>query len=84
MADKIIADAPPAAAWWHKKTVSERIDEMKLHRRLVIKRLKRSGVWSKDEIRDIAWIITKKIRAWEKLRGVNLHYYDIAKWLRER
>jgi len=80
--EEFVADAPPAPAWWHKKTVPERIDEMKLRRRLVIKRLKQAG-WSKDEIRDVAWIITKKIRAWEKLRGVNLRRYDIATWLRE-
>ena len=75
-----IMDAPPPSRW-HEKTLSDRIGDMKLHRKSVIKRLKQSGVWSKEEIRDVAWIITKRIHAMEKLQGVNLHHYDIGKWL---
>lgn len=78
---KIIYDTPPPSRW-EEKTLDERIDDMKWHQRSVIRKLKASGVWSKDEIRDVAWIIEKKIRAAEKLRGVNIHHYDIGTWLR--
>lgn len=82
MKEEIVMDAPPPSRW-HEKTLSDHINDMKLHRSSVIRRLKQSGVWSKDEIRDVAWIITKRIRALEKLRGVDLHHYDIGKWLCE-
>jgi len=82
MKEEIVMDAPPPPRW-HEKTLDERIDGMKLHQMSVIRRLKESGVWSKEEIRSIAWIIEKKIRAMKKLRGVNLHHYDIGKWLLE-
>lgn len=79
---KLIEDPTPPSHW-HEKTLNERIDDMRLHQKSVIRKLKESGVWSKDEIMDVAWIIEKKIRASEKLRGVNIHHYDIGTWLRQ-
>lgn len=79
---KIVQDAPPPA-WWQQKILDDLINDMKWHQKSVIRRLKESGVWSKDEIRSFVWLVEKKIRAMEKMRGVNLHHFDIGKWLRE-
>lgn len=78
----IIEDAPPVARWI-EMDISYRIEGMKMHRRSVVQKLKESGVWSKDEIYDVFRIITKKIQAWEKLRGIDLHHFNAGNWLCE-
>lgn len=64
-------------------TILDRINEMEGHRRSVIRKLKQSGVWSEEEIREIARITERKIHAWEQLRDVDLHNFDLGKWLCE-
>lgn len=82
MKEEIVMDAPPPPRW-HEETLSDRIGNMRSHQKSVIRRLKESGVWSKEEIRSVAWVIEKNIRAMEKLQDVDLHHYNIGKWLRE-
>lgn len=77
-----IEDESPASKWI-EMDISHHIKAMKMHRRLIVQKMKETGVWSKDEIHDIFRIITKKIRSWEKLQDVDLHHFDACDWLRE-
>ncbi len=79
MIEDFVDDGRPA----YGDSILDRINEMENHRRSVIRKLKESGAWSEEEIREIARIIDRKIHAWDQLRGVDLHNFDLGKWLCE-